>query len=93
MSWTGLSRPRRRPHPIRYRQEILDTGEQHPRAQIARARDLPTHWAELRTDYNTTVAQVTQWRATVKVVNDNPTDRDPLGLYITTLDWAQEQSE
>jgi type IV secretion system protein TrbF len=48
-------------------------------------------WTEVRTDYNTTVEQVSRWRATLKLVNDDPTDRNPLGLYISTLDWAEEQ--
>ena len=50
-------------------------------------------WDETRTDYNTTVSQLTKWRATTKIVNDEATDRNPLGIYIETLDWAQEQSE
>jgi type IV secretion system protein TrbF len=47
-------------------------------------------WDETRTDYNTTAAQPSSWRATMKVVTDIPTDRNPIGLYITTLDWAEE---
>ena len=47
-------------------------------------------WDETRTDYNTTAAQPSNWRATMKVVTDIPTDRNPIGLYITTLDWAEE---
>lgn len=47
-------------------------------------------WDETRTDYNTTAAQPSSWRATMKVVTDTPTDRNPIGLYITTLDWAEE---
>lgn len=47
-------------------------------------------WDETRTDYNTTAAQPSNWRATMKVVIDIPTDRNPIGLYITTLDWAEE---
>jgi type IV secretion system protein TrbF len=47
-------------------------------------------WDETRTDYNTTGAQPSSWRATMKVVTDIPTDRNPIGLYITTLDWAEE---
>ena len=50
-------------------------------------------WDETRTDYNTTVSQLTKWRATTKVVDDEATDRNPLGIYIEALDWAQEQSE
>jgi type IV secretion system protein TrbF len=47
-------------------------------------------WDETRTDYNTTVAQSSSWRATMKVVTDASTGRNPIGLYITTLDWAEE---
>jgi type IV secretion system protein VirB5 len=47
-------------------------------------------WDETRTDYNTTAAQPSNWRATMKVVTDTPSDRNPIGLYITTLDWAEE---
>jgi type IV secretion system protein TrbF len=47
-------------------------------------------WDETRTDYNTTAAQPSSWRATMKVATDTPTDRNPIGLYITTLDWAEE---
>jgi type IV secretory pathway TrbF-like protein len=50
-------------------------------------------WDETRTDYNTTVSQLTKWRATTKIVGNEATDRNPLGIYIETLDWAQEQSE
>jgi type IV secretory pathway TrbF-like protein len=50
-------------------------------------------WDETRTDYNTTVSRLTKWRATTKILNDEATDRNPLGIYIETLDWAQEQSE
>ena len=47
-------------------------------------------WVETRTDYNTTVAQPSSWRATMKVEQAEATDRNPIGLYITTLDWAEE---
>jgi type IV secretion system protein VirB5 len=47
-------------------------------------------WDETRTDYNTTDAQSSSWRATMKVVTDTPSDRNPIGLYISTLDWAEE---
>src|ERR1700722_10632012 len=47
-------------------------------------------WDETRTDYNTTVAQASSWRATMKVERAEASDRNPIGLYITTLDWAEE---
>jgi type IV secretion system protein TrbF len=47
-------------------------------------------WDEARTDYNTTAAQLSNWRATMKVEQGDATDRNPIGLYITTLDWAEE---
>jgi type IV secretory pathway TrbF-like protein len=48
-------------------------------------------WDETRTDYNTTVAQASSWRATMKVEQAEASDRNPIGLYITTLDWAEEE--
>jgi type IV secretion system protein VirB5 len=47
-------------------------------------------WTEVRTDFDTTLAQPSHWRATLEVVNGDPTDRNPLGIYIATLDWAEE---
>jgi type IV secretory pathway TrbF-like protein len=48
-------------------------------------------WDETRTDYNSTVAQPSAWRATMKVESGESSERNPIGLYITTLDWAEEQ--
>jgi type IV secretion system protein TrbF len=48
-------------------------------------------WEESRIDYNTTVAQPSSWRATMKVEQAEASERNPLGLYITTLDWAEEE--
>jgi type IV secretion system protein VirB5 len=47
-------------------------------------------WDETRTDYNSTAAQPSSWRATMKVVSGAATERNPIGLYITMLDWAEE---
>ena len=47
-------------------------------------------WDETRTDYNTTAGQPSSWRATLKIVTGEPADRNPIGLYITALDWAEE---
>jgi len=47
-------------------------------------------WVESRTDYNTVVTQYSSWRATVTVGDGPVTDRNPLGLYVTNLDWGSE---
>jgi type IV secretory pathway TrbF-like protein len=47
-------------------------------------------WVEARTDYNNTDTALSSWRATMKIENDSSSDRNPIGLYITALDWAEE---
>lgn len=48
-------------------------------------------WDEARTDYGTSAAQPSGWRATMKVTSGAASERNPIGLYIVTLDWAQEE--
>jgi type IV secretory pathway TrbF-like protein len=47
-------------------------------------------WEESKTDYNTVVTQSSAWRATITVGDGAVTDRNPLGLYVVNLDWAEE---
>jgi type IV secretory pathway TrbF-like protein len=47
-------------------------------------------WEESRTDYNTVVTQYSSWRATITVGDGPVTYRNPLGLYVVNLDWAEE---
>ena len=47
-------------------------------------------WVETEHDYNSTLEKTSIWRATVSVVTAPPTDRNPLGLFINTIDWEPE---
>ncbi len=50
-------------------------------------------WLELRHEYGSDLTTNTTWRATLKVQTGAPDTRDarnPLGLYVTTLDWSPE---
>jgi type IV secretory pathway TrbF-like protein len=50
-------------------------------------------WIESRHEYGNELISTTTWRATLKVQTGSPgtTDaRNPLGLYVTTLDWSPE---
>jgi type IV secretory pathway TrbF-like protein len=50
-------------------------------------------WEESRSDYNTVVTEYSSWRATITVGDGPVTDRNPLGLYVTNLDWAEDDSQ
>jgi type IV secretory pathway TrbF-like protein len=64
-----------------------------PPLKLPAADTWEVDWAETRHDYGTEISETTNWRATMKVAvtapdpNDN---RDPLGLYITSLSWEPE---
>ena len=47
-------------------------------------------WQETRHDYQSDQQTVTIWRATIGVTGGEPTARNPVGLYINTIDWAPE---
>jgi type IV secretory pathway TrbF-like protein len=50
-------------------------------------------WVETRHAYNSDVTTATSWRATLKVETGTPDTsdgRNPLGLYVTSLDWSPE---
>ncbi len=50
-------------------------------------------WIESRHEYGSELISTTTWRATLKVQTGAPDTRDtrnPLGLYVTTLDWSPE---
>jgi type IV secretory pathway TrbF-like protein len=50
-------------------------------------------WVETEHPYNSDVTTVTNWRATLKVETgapDSSDGRNPIGLYVTSLDWARE---
>jgi type IV secretory pathway TrbF-like protein len=50
-------------------------------------------WAETRNDYNRHNSVTSNWRATLTVVAGQPNGRDqrnPLSLYVSSLDWAPE---
>jgi type IV secretory pathway TrbF-like protein len=47
-------------------------------------------WQEAKTDYNTVVTQYSSWRATITIGDGPVTGRNPLGLYVVNLDWAEE---
>ena len=50
-------------------------------------------WVEAWHEYSGTVARSTSWQATLKAVTlppDTEDGRNPLGLYVTTLDWSPE---
>jgi type IV secretory pathway TrbF-like protein len=50
-------------------------------------------WTESRHEYGGDLTTTTSWRATLKVQTgapDNTDARNPLGLYVTTLDWSPE---
>jgi type IV secretion system protein TrbF len=53
-------------------------------------------WVETHHDYNSTSTVSTSWRATMKVVSappDNTDGRNPIGLYVTNLDWSAEVNQ
>jgi type IV secretory pathway TrbF-like protein len=53
-------------------------------------------WVETHHDYNSTLTVSTSWRATLKVVTappDNTDGRNPIGLYVTNLDWSAEVNQ
>ena len=53
-------------------------------------------WIESRHEYGSEVISTTTWRATLKVQTGAPDTRDtrnPLGLYVTTLDWSPEVNQ
>jgi type IV secretory pathway TrbF-like protein len=53
-------------------------------------------WVETRHDYGTDISETTNWRATMKVTvtaPDTSDNRDPLGLYITSLSWEPEVTQ
>ncbi len=53
-------------------------------------------WIETHHDYNSTLTASTSWRATLKVVTaapDNTDGRNPIGLYVTNLDWSAEVNQ
>jgi type IV secretory pathway TrbF-like protein len=48
---------------------------------------------ENRHAYNSDVTMATAWRATLKVETGTPDasdGRNPLGLFVTSLDWSPE---
>lgn len=50
-------------------------------------------WIETTHDYGSPIIQTASWRAVMKVKVTAPSDADPLnplGLYITSLDWSAE---
>ncbi len=50
-------------------------------------------WVETQHAYNSDVTTATSWRATLKVESGTPDTsdgRNPLGLYVTSLDWSPE---
>ncbi len=50
-------------------------------------------WIESRHEYGSELISTTSWRATLKVQTGAPDTgdaRNPLGLYVTTLDWSPE---
>jgi type IV secretory pathway TrbF-like protein len=50
-------------------------------------------WTETTHEYGSPFIQTTNWTATIKVQVTTPSDIDPLnplGLYITSLDWSSE---
>lgn len=50
-------------------------------------------WIESRHEYSSDLIITTTWRATLKIQTGAPDIRDgrnPLGLYVTTLDWSPE---
>src|SRR5712691_49196 len=50
-------------------------------------------WVETHHDYNSDLTSSTSWRATLKAITATPDSkdgRDPIGLYITSLDWSPE---
>ncbi len=50
-------------------------------------------WVETRHAYNSDLITATTWRAALKVETSAPDSsdgRNPLGLYITSLDWSPE---
>jgi type IV secretory pathway TrbF-like protein len=50
-------------------------------------------WIETRHAYNSDLSTATNWRATLRVENGAPNTKDgrnPLGLYVTSLDWSPE---
>jgi type IV secretory pathway TrbF-like protein len=50
-------------------------------------------WVETKHDYGSPLTETTSWRATMKVAITAPStedSRNPLGLYITSIDWQPE---
>lgn len=47
-------------------------------------------WQETRHEYQSDVQNSTVWRATIGVTSGGSTARNPVGLYISTIDWAPE---
>ena len=53
-------------------------------------------WVETHHEYNSDQVTSTYWRATLKVVTatpDNTDGRNPIGLYVTNLDWSAEVNQ
>ena len=53
-------------------------------------------WVETHHEYNSELVTSTNWRATLKVVAatpDNTDGRNPIGLYVTNLDWSAEVNQ
>ncbi len=50
-------------------------------------------WSETRNDYNSHNSATSNWRATLTVAAGQPNGKDPrnpLGLFVTSLDWSPE---
>jgi type IV secretory pathway TrbF-like protein len=71
----------------------MDPSEYSARAQSSVPDTYQADWEESRTDYNTVVAQYSSWRATITVGDGPVTDRNPLGLYVINLDWAEDEAQ